>query len=139
MEYGMAKRRIFVTEQELEALQQLLSSARSIVQRDYLDDLDQALNDAHVVSPEDKPANVVTINSEIQVRQVPSGNSKQYCLVFPRDSHIGDSRISVLSQLGSTLLGHRLGDEVSLDLPWGEKRFAIEAIRLLTEQTQKAA
>jgi len=45
----------------------------------------------------------------------------------------------VLSQLGSTLLGHRLGDEVSLDLPWGEKRFAIEAIRLLTEQTQKAA
>jgi len=58
----MAKRRIFVTEQELEALQQLLSSARSIVQRDYLDDLDQALNDAHVVSPEDKPANFVTIN-----------------------------------------------------------------------------
>jgi regulator of nucleoside diphosphate kinase len=135
----MTKRRIFVTELELQGLQQLLSSARSIVQRDYLDDLDHALNDAFVVSPQDKPANVVTINSEVQVRQVPSGDSRQYCLVFPRDSHCGDSRISVLSQLGSTLLGHRLGDEVSLDLPWGKKRFAIEAIRLPIEQTQKAA
>lgn len=74
--------------------------------------LEAELTDAAIVDPHAVPPDVVTMNSRVVYRDSKSGASSEVRLVYPNDAR-GDSDISVLTPLGTALLGVKAGQEVT--------------------------
>ena len=49
-------------------------------------------------------------------------------VVFPKDSHVSDDRLSVLAPIGTAVLGRRVGDIFECRVPAGVRRFKLEGI-----------
>jgi regulator of nucleoside diphosphate kinase len=53
------------------------------------------------------------------------GIKKNIILVKPTDRNIKENKISILSPMGSALIGYAQGDEVAWDLPKGKSTIKI--------------
>ncbi len=101
-----------------ERLRILLTSARAPGSRlnAYLDRLQRLLEGADIVSPRDVPQDVVTMNSKVRLKHDQAGRDMALSLVFPadaaRDADPEKFDVSVLSPLGLSILGRRIGDVV---------------------------
>src|SRR5947199_3824246 len=110
----MKDRTIFVTEEDMQRLNDLVESAERISSRDlqHLRMLKQELARAEIVASEDIPADIVTMNSRVRVKDLDSGRQSIYLLVFPRDADVAQGRISVLAPIGTAIIGYRAGDVI---------------------------
>lgn len=93
--------------------------------------LDVELHRAHIVAPEDLPADVVTMNSEVAYEDCDTGVKRTVHLVYPGDADAGTSRVSVLAPIGSALLGLRVGQTITWRMPRGEKHIRVLDVRAL--------
>ena len=96
--------------------------------------LSDALNDeldrAIVVSVEQVPEDVVTMYARCAYRDGQSGVVREVELVYPDEADSALGRISVLSPVGSALLGLRAGQEIAWDFPDGSRRsLKVERVR----------
>lgn len=116
---------IYITKFDLERLQSLLDKKLR------LDDYDQALKReldiANVVDPKEIPADVITMNSRVRLIEE-GGEHLVYSLVFPDDADFEEGKISILSPIGSSLIGYRVGDLISFPTPKGSKQVRVEDI-----------
>lgn len=96
--------------------------------RNHLAQLQTELERAEVVAPDDVPSNVVTMNSNVVLRDLDSGDDLAYSLVFPEDADIDKGAISILAPIGTALLGYRVGDRIEWPVPSGRRAFKIEKI-----------
>jgi len=126
----MTRRRIFITEDDMARLRQLVRQGRMSSRKDqsHLAELDRELDQAEVVSAGEVMPDVVTMHSVVRVRDLDSGASLVYTLVFPVEADIEKKRISVLAPIGTALLGFREGDVLEWTTPGGTKRLQIEEI-----------
>ena len=85
------------------------------------------LDKAKIVEPADVPPDVVTMNSQVHFSD-DYGDGWDYWLVFPEDANLAESKISVLSPVGSSLLGYRIGDEIEINTPHGHRQLKVEEI-----------
>jgi len=81
-----------------------------------------------MVEPQEMPGDVITMNSVVRIRDMESGAEKTYTLVFPSEASIDEGRISILSAIGTALIGYRVGDIIEWQVPSGLKRLKIEEI-----------
>lgn len=121
---------IIVTESDMESLKRFVESAqgRDTKDTEHLEILQQELNRAEVVASDSVPADVVTMNSRVRVKNVDSGRESVYVLVFPNDADVAQGRLSVLAPIGTAIIGYRVGDVILWLVPAGEKRFKVEEI-----------
>lgn len=126
----MTGKQIWITYYDLERLSSLIESSKTpgYQKKFYLKQLDQELENAKVVSPQDIPRDVITMNSHVRIRDLGSGEKKEYILVFPSDARIEDGKISILSAIGTALIGYRVGDIIEWQVPSGLRRLKIEKI-----------
>lgn len=97
--------------------------------RSSLDDLERELNRALVVDAHEIPADVITMNSLVQVRfEDDPDELEEYMLVYPKDASALDHKISVMAPVGTALLGYREGDEVEWEVPDGKVKLTVEKI-----------
>jgi regulator of nucleoside diphosphate kinase len=68
------------------------------------------------------------MHSTVRVRDVASGRSMVYTLVFPSEADLVQGRLSVLAPVGTALLGFRSGDVVEWPVPGGVRRLQIEKV-----------
>ena len=82
-------------------------------------ELEDELERAEVVRPEDMPPTVVTMNSTVRFKV--SGSDKEFCLtlVYPDDVDATGSTISILAPVGSAMLGLSEGDDIEWPRPGG--------------------
>ena len=71
--------------------------------------------------------NIVTINSKIVLRNIGNGLREEYRLVFPDDSDLKCKKISILSGIGSQILGNKIGAVIKENSST-EKYYMIEDI-----------
>lgn len=90
--------------------------------------LEQELDRAEIVDPRAVPPDVVTMNSEADVRDTSTGDVERLRVVFPASAAPRKGAISVLAPLGLALLGARAGDEVTWDVPGGTRRLVVERV-----------
>ena len=120
---------IHITRFDKSRLTQLLESLDSSAGiREEIEDLEQELArgtevDSHEVAPD-----VVTMNSTVRVTDLDTAGTHVYTIVFPADADFERGRISILSPIGTALLGYRAGDEVTWETPRGTRRLRIEAL-----------
>jgi len=88
--------------------------------RPYLAALRTELERAAVVAPDQVPSDVVTMNSQVRLRD--GRRTWTITLVYPEEANAEHGRISVLAPLGAAILGCRVGDRVEFRVPGGELR-----------------
>jgi regulator of nucleoside diphosphate kinase len=87
------------------------------------------LDAADVVPDAQAPDDLVTVRGQVRVRHETSGQEQTLTLCWPEDVKPEEGRISVLSPIGTALLGRRAGAWVALRLPGGQsQRLRIEAL-----------
>ena len=118
---------IYITDFDRERLYSLINNNRlaSSRIRAQVEKLEEELEKAVVVEPENIPADVVTMNTKLRLRDEQSGEERILSLVFPSDADFEKNRISVLAPVGTALLGYRVGDLIEWEVPSGTKTFRI--------------
>ena len=132
------RRRIFITNDDMARLKDLVRWGRLMSRRDHahLEELEDELDRAEVVAAEDVSPDVVTMHSTVQVRDLDSGRSVVYTLVFPGEADIDRQRISVLAPIGTALIGYRVGDLLEWATPGGTRRLRIEDVLFQPEAAE---
>ena len=120
------KDRLYITKADYEKLRPLIEGRRTTGSFDmkYLNLLEAELDRAEVVEPEAIPPDVVTMNSEVRLKDLDSGNIIVYRLVFPSQARTENS-ISVLAPIGMAMLGYQVGDIIEWPVPRGIRRLRV--------------
>jgi regulator of nucleoside diphosphate kinase len=93
-----------------------------------IEDLERELERGAEVESTEVAPDVVTMNSTVRVTDLDASATQFYTIVFPGDADFEKGRISILSHLGTALLGCRAGDVITLELPRGTRRLRIEEL-----------
>lgn len=99
-----------------------LSSLVQRIDSDIASLLEHELERAQVVSGEEIPQGVVTMNSEVRFQDLDTGKESHVVLVYPQEADIQKSRISILAPVGAALIGLRVGQSIDWPLPNGKRR-----------------
>lgn len=83
--------------------------------------LNAELDRAEMCSPENMPADVVTMNSRVKFRDLNSGEEHVRTLVYPVNLTDSVNQLSVMAPVGAALLGLRVGDSINWTLPNGNQ------------------
>lgn len=126
----MHERRLFITDTDRDRLEKLLLGTRQWSSRDkeHLQALEEELDKAHTVESREIPGDVVTMRSQVCVRDMKSGKEMDLSVVFPSEADSEQGKISVLAPIGTALLGYRVGDIVEWKVPGGLRRLKVERI-----------
>lgn len=127
----MTSRTIVVTDRDFWRLNALVRARTADYNRDqeHIDRLEEELVRSVPVTAAKVPADVVTMHSRVTVRDLDTGISRAYTLVFPHEADLTSGRLSVLAPLGTALLGYRAGDEIEWAMPGGVRRVRIENVQ----------
>ncbi|MDB5999612.1 MAG: transcription elongation factor GreAB [Rhizobacter sp.] len=91
--------------------------------------LEALLDLTDVVSSREVAADVVTMNSQVEVVDEQSGQRQKLTVCYPPDAQPSAGLVSVLSPIGTGLLGTRLGTVATWQTPHGDECAArVEAI-----------
>lgn len=126
----MAVRNIHITDYDMQRLEKLVEGTQHWNQKDreYLERLEEELGRAVVVPSKMMPPNVVTMNTQLQIRDLESGREMSVQLVFPKEADFEQGKISILAPIGTAIIGYREGDTVEWEVPAGKRRLKIEKI-----------
>lgn len=125
----MTREQILITRDDKKRLQRILPHlGTEDADREDLVLLAGEIARAVEVEAADVPPDVVTLNSTARVRDLETGESREYTVVMPGEANYEAGKISVLAPLGTALLGYRVGDEIEWDVPRGVRRLRIEAV-----------
>ncbi len=124
------ERKIFITEFDKKRLEELIDVAEEFGGHDRrdLEALADELAKSEVVSSEDVPPEVVTMNSKVLLRDMETSEDMTYDLVFPKDANVDAGAISILAPIGTAILGYAEGDAIDWPVPSGVRRIRIEEI-----------
>jgi len=118
---------IIVNALDMQKLKMLRASHWRLRDKDQrpLERLMDEIAHAIVMTPEQVPPDVVTMNSEVWIRDLASNERVTYTLVFPWKVDISKGKISVLAPIGTALLGVREGDVIRVTAPGGIRELQV--------------
>lgn len=93
------------------------------------EELAEELDRAIVVEMEQVPIDVVTMHSRCSYIDRRIGMQREIELVFPDEADPAMGKISVLTPVGSALIGLRVGQEIAWEFPDGSmRRLRVESV-----------
>jgi regulator of nucleoside diphosphate kinase len=110
-----ARRQRTLTELDHARLMRLLSREPD-ARHDALAD---ALDQSSLVPATDVATDVVTMYTRVRVEDLTHGTAHVYTICYPPDAEPAEGFVSVLSPVGSALLGARVGERVMVARPDG--------------------
>lgn len=132
----MDREKIYITQNDLEALREAIYEAKNNGYRSsvYIKLLQEELDRATIVAPEEIPSDVITMNSSVLLTDLNDHEQMQLTLCFPQDaSHEG--HVSVLAPIGTAMLGYRVGDTFEWDTPSGKAHLRVDKVLFQPEVT----
>lgn len=106
---------LIVSRTDFEKLSLIINGTRSEV----AEMLEEELARAEVVGDESLPTDVVAMNSKVSFQDLENNKESIVILVYPNESNIDENKISILTPVGSALIGLRVGQEIRWPLPNG--------------------
>ena len=92
--------------------------------------LESALSNAKVIDKKNIDASKVSILSMVEIKNLQNSMKFTYQIVAEEESDLKLGKLSVKSPIGSSLLGKKRGDKVSIKTPSGNIKFKILKISL---------
>ena len=96
--------------------------------------LSYELNRAIVVENDELPADSIRLNSFVKVKELTTNKEMQFSIVMPAFADFKQKKISVLTPMGSALIGLCKGETVEWKMPAGMKKFEILDVIQLPQQ-----
>ena len=125
----MNERTIHITEYDMKRLRELIMDAdQSNRGKEYLRNLENELQRGKLVAPKDVPADVITMNSKTRLIDLETKEEMTFTLVFPDKADVRQGKISVLAPIGTAMLGYRVGDTFTWQVPDGMRRLQVQEI-----------
>jgi regulator of nucleoside diphosphate kinase len=90
--------------------------------------LREELERAVILPPEVVPGPVARIGSLFTVRDLDTDERDTFTLVWPEQANVDEGRLSVLTPLGTAVIGYAQGDEILWNMPGGRRRLLLEAV-----------
>jgi regulator of nucleoside diphosphate kinase len=136
----MKNQNIIMTAGDHAKLEHVIACAGKLSERarGELKALQSELERAQIVAPEELPADVITLNSRAELRDLDTGDRMEFTLVIPSDASIDDCKISVAAPLGTAMLGYREGDEFEWPVPYGLRRLKVTQVHFQPEAALRA-
>lgn len=97
--------------------------------------LKKRLADLSMLNLENIPENQVSLGSEVVVRDLATDEEFRYELVVTEEVDATAGRVSTGSPIGRALMGARVGDEVSVHTPSGERELEIRELRTIHDRS----
>ena len=122
---------IYISETDRERLGNLIELVRNKRERSnfaYVNKLEDELEFAEVVAPEEIPPDVVTMRSKVRLKDLDTKEESVYSIVFPSEANADEGKISVLAPLATALLGYSRGATVEFQAPGRVRRLQIVEI-----------
>ncbi|WP_069999154.1 GreA/GreB family elongation factor [Cellulosilyticum sp. I15G10I2] len=112
-------RQIFITQSDKDRLLELIYKAKYEDLKDNLglQELEAEINRAVVTSVDQLPANVITMNTKVIL--LIEDAEEEFTLVYPNEADILQNKISVLSPIGTAILGYSEGSVIEWKVPDG--------------------
>jgi regulator of nucleoside diphosphate kinase len=135
-----ARRKIYITARDRQRLEDLLDNAPAIAARDRagIEALRAELGRARTIDARDVPPTVVTMNTRLTLRDLAEPEAMEATLVFPEDADAPAGRLSILSPVGTAILGYAEGDTIEWAVPAGIRSLRIERILFQPEAAARA-
>lgn len=89
---------------------------------DLAADLADEIGRADVLANSTPPEHIVCMNCEVEFRDETTGKIQKITLVYPEDADISKRKVSVLTPVGTALIGLREGHSMTWETPSGEVR-----------------
>ena len=132
-------RRLIVTDANLERLHRLIEQHAWGKQQEIVELLEVELSRADVVTPEEVPPDVVTMNSRVVFLEEETNTRREVQLVYPQDANGDPGRVSILAPVGVALIGLSVGDSIEFPMPGGRtKRIKVLEVTWQPEAEQNA-
>lgn len=98
----------------------------SVAQQKIAELLEEELTRASIVPDEGLPSDVVAMNSKVRFKDLYSGKESDITLVYPHEANIDEGKISILTPIGSALIGLKVGQTIRWPFPNGfEKKIQV--------------
>ena len=89
------------------------------------EELELELKKAEIVNREDLPEYVVRLNSTVTIKEEKENRIIEFKLVTPHKANIKKRLISIMSPIGTALIGFSKGQQVQWRVPAGRKTYTI--------------
>lgn len=90
--------------------------------------LQKQLKELSLVDLNSLPRDRVALGSTVSLVDAESGKTLTYELVIPDMADFSKGLVSVTSPIGKALVGHRVGDEVTIKTPGGTRQYEIVSL-----------
>lgn len=90
--------------------------------------LEEVVSNARILDESNIDLSKVSILSKVKILNLKNKMTMEYTLVSEEEADLKTGRISVKSPIGSGLLGKKVGDKVSIDVPAGKIEVEIKEI-----------
>lgn len=90
--------------------------------------LDTEISRADVVPAKKLPADAVTMDSVVTFIDLDSNEEKTISLVYPADANVDEMKISILSPVGSALIGLRIGGKIDWPVQGKVRRLKVVTV-----------
>ena len=85
------------------------------------------------------PRDRIALGSRVTLLNLDTDEEVTYELVFPELADLESGFISIASPIGRGLLGRTAGDEISVEIPAGKKRFEVLELRTIHDNGEPGA
>jgi len=93
--------------------------------------LEYQLGKARILEPEDIDPSKAGLGTTVTLLDLDGGKSLSYTIVGSEESDPAANRISASSPVGQALIGKTVGEELSVEVPKGTRKFRITDISIL--------
>ena len=100
--------------------------------RQDIEELESELKKAKIVDRDQLPQDVVRLNSVVTIKEENENKIMELTVVTPEKANIKQRLISIMSPIGTALIGFRKGQQVRWKVPAGKKTFTILNVQQLT-------
>ena len=96
--------------------------------------LKKRMADLSLVNVNNIPKDRIAFGSQVVLYDLDQENEIEYRLVTSEESDVSKGRISMTSPIGKSLMGKKVGDEVTVRTPRGVREFEIRSVTTIHEQ-----
>jgi regulator of nucleoside diphosphate kinase len=121
MESMLLQQERTLTELDHARLMRLLPRVGGVPTEAGIAALQSAIDNAELLASDTVPPDIVTMYSRVQVREPATGRCQVFTLCYPSDAEPAEGFVSVLSPVGASLLGLRVGALARWQTPAGQE------------------
>ncbi len=90
-------------------------------------EIEATLKVAVIIDAKKQDGGRVHVGSKVELTETTQGKTLKYQIVEPNEANPLTGKISIVSPVGSAILGHKIGDEVKVKTPSGQQVYRVVA------------